>query len=123
MFHNASIFKDFRDFTKKNEEVRNLFTNNCKPTIAHFNIVQRVTAGLSFLHKELLSKRKLIELKEQTPFAWKTTHSVLLQEVKTAVWQQSCENPKSSNNWNNKDTGHAGTSRHYSETFDDIPGK
>jgi hypothetical protein len=95
----------------------------CKPTIAHFNIVQRVTAGLSFLHKELLSKRKLIELKEQTPFAWKTTHSVLLQEVKTAVWQQSCEIPKSSNNWNIKDTGHAGTSRHHSETFDDIPGK
>ncbi|CAB5331834.1 unnamed protein product [Rhizophagus irregularis] len=116
-----SYSRDFRDFTKKNEEVRNLFTNNCKPTIAHFNIVQRVTAGLSFLHKELLSKRKLIELKEQTPFAWKTTHSVLLQEVKTAVWQQSCENPKSSNNWNIKDTGHAGTSRHYSETFDDIP--
>lgn len=125
MFHNASIFKDFRDFTKKNEEVRNLFTNNCKPTTAHFNIVQRVTAGLSFLHKELLTKRKLtIELKEQTPFTWKTTNSVLLQEVKTfAVWQRSCEIPKSSNNWNIKDNGHAGTSRHHSETFDDIPGK
>ncbi|GBB94726.1 hypothetical protein RclHR1_02400022 [Rhizophagus clarus] len=121
MFHNESIFKDFRDFTKKNEEVRNLFTSNCKPTTAHFNIVQRVTAGLSFLHKEILTKRKLeIELKKQTSSSWKTTYTVSLQEPKTTsiVWQQSCEIPKSSIHWNIKDNGHAGTSRHRS---DDVP--
>jgi hypothetical protein len=125
MFHNASIFKDIRDFTKKNEEVRNLFTNNCKPTTSRFNIVQRVTAGLSFLHEELLAKRKLaIELKKKTPSAWKTAHTGLSQEAKTfsAVWQQSCKIPKSIH-WNIQDNGHAGTSRHHSGTLDDIPGK
>jgi hypothetical protein len=68
---------------------------------------------------------KLTSVKKQTPSAWKTTHTVLLQETKTSsvVWQQSCEIPNSSVQRNIKDNGHAGTSRHHSETFDDIPGK
>ncbi|CAG8667470.1 14784_t:CDS:2 [Funneliformis caledonium] len=104
MFSNASSVINVRDIIKKQEEIQSLFTSNCKPTTAHFNIVQRVTVGLSILNKELLLKQKLMEMKKE------------------AVGQPSCNLFKISDSatWNIEDNGQADTSRHHPED-NDIP--
>jgi hypothetical protein len=141
MLSNVSFaIKDVQGITKKQEEIRNIFTSNCQPTTAHFNIVHRVTAGLSILHKELLIKKKLaMELKKETSSVWKrrtkTTHTVWLQETKTlpaaweqetkakrAAWQQNCNLSDFSEYRNTEDNGHAGTSRYHPEAIDDTLG-
>src|ERR1043165_7825166 len=132
----SSAIKDVQGITKKQEEIRNTFTSNCQPTTAHFNIVQRVTAGLSILHKELIKQKLAMELKKETETSsvykrkTKTTHTVWLQETKTlptawkqetkakpAVWQQDC-NLFISEYQNTEDNGHAGTSRYHPEAID-----
>ncbi len=116
MFSNASTIKDVRDIIKKQEEIQSLFTSNCKPTTAHFNVVQRVTAGLSILHKELFLKQKLLmEMKKEIAGKQKTN----------VIWQQSGNLFKISDSFtsrNAEDNGHAGTSRRHPEAIDEIPG-
>ncbi|CAG8535246.1 17872_t:CDS:2 [Cetraspora pellucida] len=51
---------DHYGFSHKQRQIHRNFVKNCKPATAHFNILQRVTAGLSALHQQLLVQQNKV---------------------------------------------------------------